>query len=392
MSVTLYLGGEGSEAIPWPDDPAGRFAKHYLTPILANGTRWVAPNVDAELGVALVGEHVVPFTWSKGDAALERRAADDNSYVVSPRNHFITYGAEEIGKLDAPVLVPLLRAVVAGLGWGLGRAGFDDVVYVNNWLLSTSLYPAWRPQDGVHLLRALVERFQGRAIVFRSLDVRTQRPLAEALVCAGAHLVFSRRVLFQEPRAPGVTRRSDYRKDAKLLRAALDRDDYRVVPTHALTEAQLCRAHALYGRLYVEKWSRHNPRFELAYLRHVLLQRLLEGQALVTPEGRLDAMYASWTRGRITYAPILGYDTHLPQRLGLYRMISALSSLDAAERDWLIHDSAGVSDFKQNRGALPSLEHLAIYDAHLPRHRRPFRALGQLMNHVAVPIIERYDL
>ena len=123
--------------------------------------------------------------------------------------------------------------------------------------------------------------------------------------------------------------------------------------------------------------------------------RVIQGgaQALVSREGSLDGIYAAWVRHGLYYVPLLGYDTSLPRSLGLYRMLSALSSDDALLRRALVHDSAGVSEFKQNRGAVPCLEHLAVFDRHLPRVRRaPWRALRLLMDRVGVPLIERFDL
>jgi hypothetical protein len=383
MKASIYEARD-VHRIPWPETDDGRFARAYLEPILRDGTESVAPNVKAELGVAIVSEHVVPFSVSVN--------ASDQSYVVSPRTHYITYGQEEIGKLRSPTLERVLRAVVSRLGAQFDKAGFDRVVYVNNWLLSTNIYPRWSRDHALAVRDALVDRYPDRAVVFRSVDRRVGRDLERWLLEAGAHPVFSRRVLFQEPTSERVQLRRDYRRDAELLRKTIAKGAYRLVRTHELTDEQLDRVTELYDLLYVRKWSQHNPQLTRSYVRRVLQEDIFPGQALVTPAGRVDAAYGAWSRAGLFYVPILGYDIHAPQRIGLYRMISAMSSQEAADRNTLVHDSAGVSDFKQHRGAEPVLEHQMVFDAHLPPSRRPWRVLGALMRHLGVPLIERFNL
>ncbi|MFP3787222.1 hypothetical protein SB769_39120, partial [Burkholderia sp. SIMBA_024] len=75
-------------------------------------------------------------------------------------------------------------------------------------------------------------------------------------------------------------------------------------------------------------------------------------------------------------APVLGYDTALPQELGLYRMLSYLVARTAHENGVQLHNSSGVAEFKRNRGAEPEFEYTAVYTRHLPwRHRVGWRLL-----------------
>jgi hypothetical protein len=384
MSVSLHLRPRGEETpIPWPSTPDAVRARAYLEPILREGTSFVAPNLEADLGVAIVDGEVVPYTVS--------REAEDQSYVVSPFTHYITYGAEEIGKLETPALEAPLRAVVAGLGRAFRRAGFDRVVYVDNWLTSTTLHAPMPQASWAALLGALRTRHPDHAIVVRGVDARASPALRASLLALEAELVFSRRVLFQDPRE--TLRRRDAIRDKALLDRALSGGRYRAVDARSLDHVAMARATELYDRLYVIKWSRHNPQLTTRYVAHALRTGFLEGKALVSREGSIDGVYAAWIRHGLYYVPLLGYDTGLPRSLGLYRMLAALSSGDALARGVLVHDSAGVSDFKQNRGAVPVLEHLAVFDRHLPRSRRaPWRALRVLMDRVGVPLIERFDL
>lgn len=380
--VSLQLTRLASD-VPWPDTDEGRVTRAYLTPLIERGTTFAAPNLDADLGVAVVDGVVVPFTVS--------REREGQSYIVSPFTHYISYGAEEIEKLETPALERPLQRVVAGLGRAFRRARFDRVVYVDNWLTSTTLHALLFRDAWEALVDALRERFPDHVIVVRGVDRRTSAALRDDLDALGARFVFSRRVLFQDPK--DALRHRDGRKDQRLLDRALASGDYCVVDLRELDDPGLSRVRDLYDLLYVEKWSRHNPQLTRDYVIHTIRCGFLQGQALVSREGSIDGAFAAWVRHGLYYVPVLGYDTRLPQERGLYRMLAALSSADALARGVLVHDSAGVSDFKQNRGAVPELEHLAVFDRHLPRRRRaPWRALGALMDHLGAPLIERFDL
>jgi hypothetical protein len=281
--------------------------------------------------------------------------------------------------------------VVAGLGRVFRRAGFDRVVYVDNWLTSTTLHAPLPQASWAALVDALRTSHPGHAIVVRGVDARSGPALRASLLALDAELVFSRRVLFQDPEE--ALRRRDALRDKALLDRAISEGRYRVVDARTLDDRAMERATELYDQLYVIKWSRHNPRLTTRYVAHAIRSGFLEGKVLVSRDGSIDGVYAAWIRHGLYYVPLLGYDTSLPRSLGLYRMLAALSSDDALARRVLVHDSAGVSDFKQNRGAVPVLEHLAVFDRHLPRARRaPWRALRVLMDRVGVPLIERFDL
>jgi hypothetical protein len=92
-------------------------------------------------------------------------------------------------------------------------------------------------------------------------------------------------------------------------------------------------------------------------------------------------------------APIVGYDTALDQRLGLYRLLMLQPFVAAMQSGSNINLSAGAASFKRLRGGQPIVEYSAIYDRHLARHRRlAIGVLGLLANRVAVPLMQKLHL
>jgi hypothetical protein len=82
--------------------------------------------------------------------------------------------------------------------------------------------------------------------------------------------------------------------------------------------------------------------------------------------GRIDAYAAFFQLGGWLYWSLIGYDTSLPQALGLYRRAFSLLMEETRRRGLRSHLSAGAEGFKQMRGGRPSVEYDAVMFRHLP--------------------------
>ncbi len=374
----VRLFGPGDlDAIDWPDTPDGSDARRYLTPFLRDGIQSYVANARADLQIVIVDDAVLPLTRA--------RFHPDNSYVCSPYAHYFAYGRQELSRLDNRALERLARAGTAPLAWAYRRSRFDRSVLVNNWLLSTNLYAPLGQAQVARVTDALVERFPDRPIAFRSVDARGNPQLVHALAALGYRFVFSRQVYYQDARAPALFAH----KQIKVDRALYRRSAYELVDGNALTAADAPRLLALYDLLYLEKHSRFNPRFTEAFVRRALRDGWLRFKAFQR-DGRIDAALGYVARHGIMTQPFFGYDTSLPQQLGLYRLLSLHVLDEARERGLLVNASAGVGAFKRLRGGEAVLEYNAVYDRHLPRRARlAWSLLEGVLNRWAVPTIQR---
>ena len=373
--MKLYHAGD---AVDWPATADGDEARQYLEPLLQRGPETYIANAHTALCALRAGPLLLPVT-----------AADfhpDNSYVCSPYAHYISYAVQEFSNLKNPPVEAGLRLLFRPLGAYFRRSRLDQVVYVNNWLLSTNLYPAGAAEQAAAIVDGLAAEFPDRAVVFRSVDERANPDLFAALRARGCRMVFSRSVYYQDVASDHVQRKRQYREDLKLFK----RTPYQVVDGAALSAAEAGRVLELYGALYLDKYSRYNPRFTLEFIRLALAERLLHVRALAR-DGRIDAVLGYVARRSYITAPLFGYDLRLPRELGLYRQLSTLISLEGLARGATVHLSAGVGSFKRIRGGLPALEYNAVYDAHLPAwRRRPWALLQLIADRLAVPVFQKY--
>jgi hypothetical protein len=366
------------ETLAWPASEDGDYARRYLLPLIMDGPQRYIRNVyNTEMLVVKVGETVLPLTVTDFHP--------ENTFTCSPYSHYISYGGyEEAQRIQNPPLEALIKLALHPLAWFFRQTDFDRVVYVNNWLLSTNLYPALTMEQIQALTEALPRWFPNRAIVFRSVDSFRNPFLAGQLLENHYDMVLSRQVWYQEPAV--ALRKKDAKNDLRLLRQS----PAEIVAGHLLENAELRRALELYNFLYLDKYSPYNPQFTEAFLQLCRDESLLHLQALRF-DGQINAVLGFFIRQGAMTTPFFGYDTRLPQSEGLYRILSARLLQEASQRGLLLHASGGVGKFKKTRGGQPVIEYNAVFTGHLPARRRfPWALVRQIAN-AAIPAFRKND-
>jgi hypothetical protein len=197
-------------------------------------------------------------------------------------------------------------------------------------------------------------------------------------------MVLSRQVWYQNPQE------SRHKKQFKLDRGVQRRSDYEVVDGKQLTDTEISRALELYNLLYLTKYSHYNPQFTSEFMKLAHDQELLHLKGL-RRAGSLDGILGYFVRNGLMTQPLFGYDTHLPQKDGLYRILSLLTIQQGLSLGLTVHASAGVGKFKKLRGGKPVIEYNAVYDRHLPvRRQRPWNIMRRISD-LAIPIFRQND-
>lgn len=368
------------DQIVWSDTADGQYAKNVLPQLTKTPSNHLIQNAQTALQVLSHGDLTLPLTISQSGL--------NNTFVCSPFNQYVTYAREELRELKRPALERVLDSVMAGLGHWLRFTQIDDVVLLNNWLLTTNLYPALSLKSIRAITTELQERFTDKAIAWRSVHDYADAPLVRNFVACGYRLIPSRSVLFYNAPRGDHHHRRDFKQDVRIL----EQSGYKLRGLESPGTAELERIRELYWLLYIEKYSHNNPQYTPGFFEFAARQGLLEFFAL-EKAGRIDAVMGLYCRGGMMAAPVFGYDTRLPQELGLYRMLSACLTLEAERRSLILHASSGVAKFKRSRGATPLVEWTAVYDQHLPLRRRlGWSSLRFLYGDIAMPILSRMEL
>lgn len=383
--IPTLFDKQSFERIDWPETPEGDYARRFLLPLSRRPIEELVPNISTSVYALQLEHAVLPVTVNEAEYG--------NCYVCSPYTHYAIYARQELVLLKSGAVRFTLSGVLHVLSLLLKASRFNRVVHVNNWLLSTNLYPELSERQTDETIKLLLDRFPQHTLIFRSLCRTINGKLMDRLQRSGFRLVPSRQIYLWRhtgPQAPNAKARWLLKRDGALL----DKHGYEAIGPESLTSADMPRLAQLYRALYLDKYSYYNPQFGADFLELARSEKLLELHALRHKEsGRLDAVLGYYCRNGVMTTPVFGYDTSLPQETGLYRMLSA-TLLDIARMNGhLLHESSGAAQFKRNRGAVAEIEYSAVYDRHLPFDRRAsWWMLEKLLNGVGVPLLEKYKL
>jgi hypothetical protein len=355
--------------------------RHLIRALVTQGSTRFIDNAETEVRVLQFGDAMLPITINTKEYA--------NSFVCSPYGSLVLYALEELAVLDSRLLRALLGRTIRTIGALLRACQANRVVILNNWLVSTNPYAAWKGEQLAGILQFLARRFPRHYLLLRSVNALEHGPLCADLRALGCHMIPARQVYHVDIAGTQWRRRPNMRRDIALLERTawtrLAHEDFR--------ESDYAQCARLYHALYIEKYSRQNPRFTPDFMRLCHGKRVFDFIGLRDEEGTVQAFAALHVTGGMMSIPFIGYATQAGRAAGLYRVRMARVMLDAARRVRVINCGAGVGAFKRSRGAVPHTEYMAVYDRHLSRIRRlPYRLVAYLMEHIGVRIMLSYGL
>ncbi len=209
MQIELY-NSETIESCDFSAGEEGEYARVYLLPMMREGTKAYIGNVETELYLLKMGELFLPISVNEEEY--------HNSYVVSPYG-VLAYAEEEARRLPhfGWLLTPLVRAAQAAFK----RASVNRTVFVNNWLLSTNLYPSLTADDIARIVAYLQRQFPSHTILWRSVNTSLPKGLIDAFRSLPCRLLFSRQCYLFDPKRQAemsAKQRWNIKADSNLIR------------------------------------------------------------------------------------------------------------------------------------------------------------------------------
>lgn len=353
----------------------------YIAPFAKNTTALIS-NIESKTGLLNCNDdYFLPFTVNNTEF--------NNSYTCSPYTAYIPYGIQEANNLDNQLIRWVCQNTLPFLEQYLIRQKINKNIHINNWLLSTNLYP--RDIETINisdLIESTVSVYPDHAIILRSLNQYTNANLMQVLLSHNFLLVPSRQIYIQDLSLSNYAQKRDVKNDVKLLKNTT----YEYVQENELA-SETHRIIDLYNQLYLRKYSIHNPHFTVEFVKNALKNPLFTFEGFRNEQGVLDGVSCRFELDDIMTVPIIGYEMQRPLSDGLYRLLVISRMIHAQSNGLIINASSGAPGFKRLRGAVPFIEYSAIYCKHLSQGRqRMWHVLQKILTSLVVPMMKKLKL
>lgn len=365
--------------LKWPQDSKKKLTKNFLISFLKHSPQAYIDNVSAKSFVLQIGDTILPLVVAENNF--------EDSYVCSIYSQYVSYALAVIPSITSTLLRWIAGPLVRGFGV-FGKPGkINSVVYVNNWLFSTDLYPKDLSQNDLSLLFAcLKKRFPSHAFVFRSLTPLLNQNLQENLKNIGCQFIANRQVYITDMKKEDIFHIRIIKSDLKLW----EKYTSLVTEEKKFSKEEYNVIAELYKKTYIDSHSALNPQFNETYLHLLAEEGILHFKVLRIDE-KIVGVAGYLIQENVLFCPFLGYDKDHKEHALLYRILSTALFVEAKKRQLIFHQSAGASFYKKIRRAEGTLETMAVYTKHLPLWRKiPWVVLRGIINTFAISFMKSY--
>jgi hypothetical protein len=366
-----------------PQDTFSGKAYDYVKAISINTQLYIS-NIKTSFKLLVINNIALPI--SINDSELQ------NAYTCSPYTHHISYAYDELRFIPNGLLRFLCWLLLAPFNLFFRITKANKIVVVNNWLLSTCLYPDISNNNVSEITKHIKKTYSSHTIQWRSLLRSQHTELIDTLQDNGYILVPSRQVYIWKPKYyknSNKRQRKNFNQDKKILQSP----DMSITPMNIESGSEIKRAKDLYQKLYIDKYSTYNPQLTNAFFELVQRLGIIDVYYLHHQQLEQDAVIGIFRNDTTVTVPMLGYDVDQPAARKMYRACSAMSYQVAQNNNLTCNKSSGVPEFKRNRGCKPEMEYSAVYVRHLPWYRRIiWLTVASVLNNVAAPLMKKYEL
>jgi hypothetical protein len=372
--VKLY-DAKNIDSIEWSTKKDGHLIRNYFEILMKDGINKYIENIETEIYLLEIDDIILPISLNQKEFT--------NSYVVSPYTHYISYAKEELWELGNKRLEAFLSYIIEGIGFFLRKSNINKVVVVNNWLLSTNLYPSLTSDQIKKMTEFLTNHFPQHTILMRSINETLHNQMISSFNSEGYKRIMSRSIYLFDPSIPLTKKqRKALNQDKKLL----EKFNYQI---RDIQSGDFQKVEELYNQLYIDKYSINNPQFTEHFFKNAAIHNTLQFK-LVLKEAKVIGVIGYFVRGGVLTTPILGYEIKREKEAGLYRVLSMLITKEIIDKNYMGHRSAGAGSFKRKRGSVQEIEYTYYYNKHLSfKSMLAWNSLKMIMDNVIEPLARK---
>lgn len=283
---------------------------------------------------------------------------NSNCWTMSLTNAIGPMMREEI-KREMPKFQGFFFSIISHVFEIFGKIfNVDKAIYLNHYGFSTCLYNPQELNEINSEIAKLQSQYKDYAIIFRSIPKPFLEELNFDFKAIPSRIIW----MLKDAKIEWQNRRDSLRDVKITAQYGLENKTY----IGKINPIKLKKCNQLYEELYIEKYTKYNPRFSFEFFNELVEKQILNIHTIEKNDEVLAFCGTYFKNGQIS-SPLLGYEK---SQIPLYRAIMTLQPIEAIKKNAALNLSGGAPIFKRNRGAKPLLEYYIIMDKHLPKWRR----------------------
>ena len=176
----------------------------YFEALMTKGTRYFIENINCEVKILKTGNILIPLAITDSNY--------DDSLYVSMLSHYIKYTEEEFNKnnLKFGFLFKVLEYLFI-------KNKVNKTIYVNQWFISTNLYPELNLEQIKQITDFLKTEYKDYAIIFKNITKEYNSGLYENLNRQGYKEIISRQIFIKDKKKEiSSKQKTKIKKDLKF--------------------------------------------------------------------------------------------------------------------------------------------------------------------------------
>jgi len=215
----------------------------------------------------------------------------------------------------------------------------EDIVYVNNFMLSTNLYPDFKKDTLIKINNFISKKYPNKIIVYRTLNSFCNKCIISTLDKYWFKKIVSRQIFIFN---------SIYNREYKKLKIV--KNDFRILRKYwfVFKKVELKDSNKileLYNKLYIEKYTKMNPQFTVDFIKKLILNKYFYFYKLLDGNKIIWVIWYYYINNQVT-TPIFGYDTTYNKKYNLYSQVSNLLTFNSLDKFDILNSSSWAWNFK----------------------------------------------
>lgn len=338
-----------------PKNTYSEFVKKYFLAMTQDWTKAFIQNLDVKIAFLEVDDFLVPISFDNEKIW--------NCYVSSLLGmlEYLFWESKMVKNTFAQFI--LKKISIFSQNYVIKNKLYENI-YINNFLLSTNLYPDFSQKHIDEIKDFLIEKYPHHALIFRSIN--TQNEKLFSYFCNWKHIASRQVFISTQEDAKEYFHHRNLKNDKRVF----EKSGYEFVVKKEYSQEELKEIVSAYNYLYLERYTDLNPQFSIHFLENITKEKIFTLWVL-QKNGQIDAClwyYGFWEE---CTTPIFWYNS-FDKKKSLYSQISYLLIKTSLEKYKILNQSSWAGWFKMGRGAKKYLEYMMVYSSHLSKRKQRF--------------------